>query len=202
MVTVALECIVQGNQRLLRSRVPNIGDLVGLVRMYTGPMGPPGPLAPPWMQLPDPEPLPDPYGARPYEPWQLYNPVPLVPEVLPPPSFVLPSTPLPSRISEPMYQPLPLQPVGMDPNILKELRSYDVNAYANILPKPNSEDIGQIARLPSSLINPVVIPYGDLTGLGGDVHDTFKIDRYDNAYGGHTSIKIPGVKPFRFPWEE
>jgi len=66
---------------------------------------------------------------------------------------------------------------------------------------PSDTSIGQIPSLPSSPINPVVIPYGNLTGLGGDVHDTFKIDRYDNIYGGHTSIKIPGYGPIRIPWE-
>lgn len=68
--------------------------------------------------------------------------------------------------------------------------------------KPLNENIGQFPGLPSSPINPVVIPYGNQTGLGGDIHDTFKIDRYDNLYGGHTSIKIPGYKPFRLPWEK
>ncbi|TKJ17678.1 hypothetical protein CEE44_04060 [Candidatus Woesearchaeota archaeon B3_Woes] len=63
-------------------------------------------------------------------------------------------------------------------------------------------NVGQIPGLPSSPINPVVIPYGNQTGLGGDVHDTFKIDRYDNPYGGHTSIKIPGVELVRVPWEK
>src|SRR3989338_3790814 len=56
-------------------------------------------------------------------------------------------------------------------------------------PKP-MDGYGQINRIPSSPINPVVIPYGNETGLGGDVHDTFKIDRYHNPYGGHTSVKI------------
>jgi hypothetical protein len=69
-------------------------------------------------------------------------------------------------------------------------------------PKPLGGNIGQLPGLPSSPINPVVVPYGNQTGLGGDVHDTFKIDRYDNPYGGHTSIKIPGYEPLRMPWEK
>jgi len=69
-------------------------------------------------------------------------------------------------------------------------------------PKPFGGNIGQIPSLPSSPINPVVIPYGNQTGLGGDVHDTFKIDRYDNPYGGHTSIKIPEIKPFQINWDK
>ena len=67
---------------------------------------------------------------------------------------------------------------------------------------PMGGNIGQIPSLPSSPINPIVIPYGNQTGLGGDVHDTFKIDRYDNPYGGHTSIKIPGVKPYQINWDK
>ena len=69
-------------------------------------------------------------------------------------------------------------------------------------PKPLDGNIGQIPSLPSSPINPVVIPYGNQTGLGGDIHDTFKIDRYDNPYGGHTSIKIPGIKPYQINWDK
>tara|TARA_Y100000310_G_C20666553_1_gene807830 strand:- start:1023 stop:1436 length:414 start_codon:yes stop_codon:yes gene_type:complete len=61
-------------------------------------------------------------------------------------------------------------------------------------------NFGQIPKIPSSYISPVVIPYGNLTELGGDVHDTFKIDRYDNSYGGHTSIKIPGGDNVQIDW--
>jgi len=82
-------------------------------------------------------------------------------------------------------------------------RQTTLNEYT--IPEPPKQfggNIGQIPGLPSSPINPVVVPYGNQTGLGGDVHDTFRIDRYDNLYGGHTSIKIPGYEPFRMPWEK
>jgi hypothetical protein len=45
-----------------------------------------------------------------------------------------------------------------------------------------------------------IIPYGNQTGLGGDIHDTFKKDRYDNIYGGHTTIQLPGIEPMRIDW--
>lgn len=35
---------------------------------------------------------------------------------------------------------------------------------------------------PKKKINPII----------KDIHDTFKIDRYDNIYGGHTTAYIPG----------
>ncbi|NQV91848.1 hypothetical protein HQ489_05230, partial [Candidatus Woesearchaeota archaeon] len=37
------------------------------------------------------------------------------------------------------------------------------------------------------------IDYGNLSEQGGDTHETFKIDRYDNPYG-HTTIQGPGLK--------
>ncbi len=36
---------------------------------------------------------------------------------------------------------------------------------------------------------------------GGDVHDTFKLDRYENTYGGHTTIRLPGGKEKHLSWE-
>ncbi len=33
-----------------------------------------------------------------------------------------------------------------------------------------------------------------------DIHETFKIDRYDNIYGGHTSITGTNKKKKRFDW--
>ncbi|MBT3297719.1 hypothetical protein HN385_02250 [archaeon] len=62
----------------------------------------------------------------------------------------------------------------------------------------DQSDFGQIKPTPIG----GVIPYGNLTELGGDVHDTFKNDRYDNIYGGHTTIKLPEVKPLRIPWKD
>ena len=57
---------------------------------------------------------------------------------------------------------------------------------------------GQIRRTPIG----GVIPYGNLTGLGGDVHDTFKADGDGNTSYGHTTINIPIVKPLRISWEK
>lgn len=36
--------------------------------------------------------------------------------------------------------------------------------------------------------------------LGGDIHDTFRVDREGNISGGHTTIQIPGSLPKRLPW--
>ncbi|HII71165.1 TPA: hypothetical protein HA265_00230 [Candidatus Woesearchaeota archaeon] len=45
-----------------------------------------------------------------------------------------------------------------------------------------------------------VIPYGDILRNGGEFHDTFKIDRYGNPYGGHTTFNLPGYKKQRMDW--
>lgn len=37
------------------------------------------------------------------------------------------------------------------------------------------------------------IGYGNLSDLGGDLHESFKIDRYGNIYGGHTTYNIPRI---------
>jgi hypothetical protein len=47
-----------------------------------------------------------------------------------------------------------------------------------------------------------VIPCGDQTGIGGDVHETFRTDRYDNIYGGHTTIQLPEYGSLHIPWNE
>jgi hypothetical protein len=36
--------------------------------------------------------------------------------------------------------------------------------------------------------------------LGGDIHDTFKIDPAGNISGGHTTIRIPGGKGTKLDW--
>ena len=48
---------------------------------------------------------------------------------------------------------------------------------------------GQIKPTPSGF----VVPYGNLTGLGGDVHDTYRV-KGDNVLGGHTTFNIPGFE--------
>ncbi len=37
--------------------------------------------------------------------------------------------------------------------------------------------------------------------LGGDMHETFKFDRYDNLYSGHTTVRIPGGHDVQMPWQ-
>jgi len=59
--------------------------------------------------------------------------------------------------------------------------------------------IGELPQIrPSYGIN--VIPYGNLSGLGGDFHDSFNLDRYGNMYGGHTTIKLPGYDKYKIDW--
>ena len=47
--------------------------------------------------------------------------------------------------------------------------------------------------IPTSQPNQFVLPQYKING-GGDIHDTFKIDRYDNLYDYHSTIRIPGNK--------
>lgn len=36
--------------------------------------------------------------------------------------------------------------------------------------------------------------------LGGDTHETFKVDSEGNITGGHTTVRIPGGKEIQIPW--
>jgi len=36
--------------------------------------------------------------------------------------------------------------------------------------------------------------------LGGDIHDTFRIDENGRISGGHTTVRIPGGKSTNIPW--
>jgi hypothetical protein len=47
--------------------------------------------------------------------------------------------------------------------------------------------------------NGFIIPYGPTPWLPepGNYHDTFKIDRYNNPYGGHTTFDIPDFPKLR-----
>jgi len=111
---------------------------------------------------------------------------------------------VPVRLQERAYQTLDMQvgPAAMYCQWNPFCNCPNGRQTPDVMDQMFGGNIGQIPRLPSSPINPVVVPYGNQTGLGGDVHDTFRIDRYDNLYGGHTSIKIPGYEPFRMPWEK
>lgn len=51
----------------------------------------------------------------------------------------------------------------------------------------------------SELIHPSKLNYGQFS-TDGAVHDTFKIDRYDNLYDGHTSVYLPGGKHIALSW--
>jgi len=42
--------------------------------------------------------------------------------------------------------------------------------------------------------------YGQFS-TGGSLHDTFKVDRYDNLYDGHTTLDLGGNQKVHLPWE-
>lgn len=42
--------------------------------------------------------------------------------------------------------------------------------------------------------------YGQFS-TGGSLHDTFKVDRYDNIYGGHTTYDLGNNQKVHMPWD-
>jgi hypothetical protein len=38
------------------------------------------------------------------------------------------------------------------------------------------------------------------TPLGGDYHDTFRVDHYGQVSGGHTTFRVPGGQEKRISW--
>jgi len=38
------------------------------------------------------------------------------------------------------------------------------------------------------------------THLGGDYHDTFRVDPFGNIGGGHTTARITGGQSINMPW--
>ena len=38
------------------------------------------------------------------------------------------------------------------------------------------------------------------TPLGGDVHETFKVNELGEISGGHTTVRIPGGQSVQIPW--
>ncbi|MBI5963631.1 MAG: hypothetical protein HY863_09175 [Chloroflexi bacterium] len=54
-----------------------------------------------------------------------------------------------------------------------------------------------------SMVNPSLHPslnnYGQFS-TGGSLHDTFKIDRYENIYGGHTTVDLGGNQQIHIGW--
>ena len=41
--------------------------------------------------------------------------------------------------------------------------------------------------------------YGQFS-TGGNLHDTFRTDRFDNIYGGHTTVDLGGGVRTQLPW--
>ncbi len=37
---------------------------------------------------------------------------------------------------------------------------------------------------------------------GGDVHDTFRVNKEGNVSGGHTTVRIPGGQKVHLPWSK
>ena len=55
--------------------------------------------------------------------------------------------------------------------------------------------------IPTSQPNQHSIPTYNIPG-GGQIHETFKIDRYGNLYDSHTTVEIPGGKKSHIPWKK
>lgn len=36
--------------------------------------------------------------------------------------------------------------------------------------------------------------------LGGDMHDTFRVNEQGNIFEGHTTVRIPGGQSAHIPW--
>ena len=41
--------------------------------------------------------------------------------------------------------------------------------------------------------------YGQFSS-GGNLHDTFRLDRYENLYSGHTTVDLGGGQKIHLPW--
>ena len=106
--------------------------------------------------------------------------------------------------SQALEQMLELVPTIRQERIYQTIDTYVAGTTALYTPPPKPfQPAGNFGQMPGPQdINPfrTVIPYGNLTGLGGDVHDTFKYDRYGNIYGGHTTINIPGYDKLKIDW--
>jgi hypothetical protein len=46
---------------------------------------------------------------------------------------------------------------------------------------------------------PSIKNYGQIS-TGGNLHDTLRFDRYDNIYGGHTTVDLGGGMKKSLPW--
>ena len=58
---------------------------------------------------------------------------------------------------------------------------------------------------PNAPFKPINNGYGiqplcPVPNYGGDIHDTFKVDKLGNITDGHTTLQIPGDKKIRLNW--
>ena len=37
---------------------------------------------------------------------------------------------------------------------------------------------------------------------GGDIHETFRVDREGNVTDGHTTVRLPGGQSIKLPWDD
>lgn len=89
------------------------------------------------------------------------------------------------------------RPIGKETKIytIVDLESLSATAlYTDHLPKMGMGGF-KLPKIKQSF-GQNVIPLGDLDMPGlKDIHETFKIDRYENLYGGHiTFVPLKGIK--------
>ena len=54
---------------------------------------------------------------------------------------------------------------------------------------------------PTSQPNQFTVPTYNIPG-GGQIHETFKIDRYGNLHDQHTTVQVPGIPSTHMPWQK
>ncbi len=54
---------------------------------------------------------------------------------------------------------------------------------------------------PTSQPNQFVLTTFKIPG-GGDIHETFKVDRYNNIYNAHTTLRVPGKISDNIDWQK
>tara|TARA_Y100000310_G_C20637266_1_gene791856 strand:+ start:133 stop:438 length:306 start_codon:yes stop_codon:yes gene_type:complete len=86
-----------------------------------------------------------------------------------------------------LEQTIQMYDVGQSPSETRALSSYGVS---NGLYELLSGDCGGGK---AKVDIPLVIFTGDKLEKG-DVHDTYKVDRFGNLYGGHTTARVKGGK--------
>lgn len=74
------------------------------------------------------------------------------------------------------------------------MNTYD-NSYQTTLNQfDNSYNLSSTPGLYNSNRN-----YGQFS-TGGNLHDTFRVDRHDNLYGGHTTVDLGGGQKYNMDW--